>query len=189
MGKTKNEKNRKVTSYFGSTKVRTKNQKETKPSIVTALKSVHESSKENKPVRRAPRNRSDTARRRRALVERVRAKGQKTLEETLQGMDLVKKKQKTMLSRAREIANSLSFIYISRNKTVMFVNEIATRIVESSVVPISEYEAIEYFELLTKIAPKWCQFSTNKNKNDLLTINTSMENWRDIVEEGVKGFR
>jgi len=52
-------------------------------------------------------------------------------------------------------------------------------------------EAVEHFELLTKIAPKWCQFSTNKNKNDLLTINTSIPTWeaREIVEEGMKNFR
>ncbi|RGB33265.1 hypothetical protein C1646_704862 [Rhizophagus diaphanus] len=148
-------------------------------------------SKENKPVKRAsiikPKKKADTARRRRALIERVRAKGQKTIEETLEGAELLKKKQKTMLSRAREIASSLTFIYISNNRTVMSVKEAAIRIAESSKIPISEYEAVEHFKLLTKIAPEWCQFSTNKNKNDLLTINTSIPS-RDALEEGIKNF-
>lgn len=48
-------------------------------------------------------------------------------------------------------------------------------------------EAVEHFELLTKITPEWCQFSTNNYKNDLLTINTSIPS-RDALEEGIKNF-
>ncbi|CAI2163841.1 2691_t:CDS:2 [Funneliformis geosporum] len=202
MGKTKSVNKQTVSSFFASTKARTVNHKETKllvPLAQTVSSKVRQTSKciskENTLAKRAstfkPSSRSDTARRRRALIERVRAKGQKTLEETLQGLDPVKKRQKTMLSRAREIANSISFLYVSRNKTVMFVREVATRIVESSDVPISEYEAIEHIELLTKIAPKWCQFSTSKNEDDLLTIDSSVPAWkvREIIEEGVKNFQ
>ncbi|CAB4374428.1 uncharacterized protein OCT59_023248 [Rhizophagus irregularis] len=235
MGKIKTEKSHIVSSFFTSTKARTRSQKDetskvrlTKDEISKVRLTKDETSKvrltkdetsrarltkdemsrtkdekskdrlikdkifkENKPVKRAPiikpKKRADTAHRRRALIERVRAKGQKTIEETLEGAELLKKKQKTMLSRAREIASSLTFIYISNNRTVMSVKEAATRIAESSKIPISEYEAVEHFKLLTKIAPEWCQFSTNKNKNDLLTINTSIPS-RDALEEGIKNF-
>uniref|UniRef100_U9TU11 DNA replication factor Cdt1 C-terminal domain-containing protein n=1 Tax=Rhizophagus irregularis (strain DAOM 181602 / DAOM 197198 / MUCL 43194) TaxID=747089 RepID=U9TU11_RHIID len=212
MGKIKTEKSHIVSSFFTSTKARTRSQKDetskvrlTKDEISKVRLTKDETSKvrltkdetsrarltkdemsrtkdekskdrlikdkifkENKPVKRAPiikpKKRADTAHRRRALIERVRAKGQKTIEETLEGAELLKKKQKTMLSRAREIASSLTFIYISNNRTVMSVKEAATRIAESSKIPISEYEAVEHFKLLTKIAPEWCQFSTNKIK-------------------------
>ncbi|CAG8518729.1 hypothetical protein RhiirA1_458992 [Rhizophagus irregularis] len=228
MGKIKTEKSHIVSSFFTSTKARTRSQKDetskvrlTKDEISKVRLTKDETSKvrltkdetsrarltkdemsrtkdekskdrlikdkifkENKPVKRAPiikpKKRADTAHRRRALIERVRAKGQKTIEETLEGAELLKKKQKTMLSRAREIASSLTL-------TVMSVKEAATRIAESSKIPISEYEAVEHFKLLTKIAPEWCQFSTNKNKNDLLTINTSIPS-RDALEEGIKNF-
>ncbi|PKY46033.1 hypothetical protein RhiirA4_460784 [Rhizophagus irregularis] len=231
MGKIKTEKSHIVSSFFTSTKARTRSQKDetskvrlakdetskvrlTKDEISKVRLTKDETSKvrltkdetsrarltkdekskdrlikdkifkENKPVKRAPiikpKKRADTAHRRRALIERVRAKGQKTIEETLEGAELLKKKQKTMLSRAREIASSLTL-------TVMSVKEAATRIAESSKIPISEYEAVEHFKLLTKIAPEWCQFSTNKNKNDLLTINTSIQS-RDALEEGIKNF-
>ncbi|PKC11444.1 hypothetical protein RhiirA5_467591 [Rhizophagus irregularis] len=201
MGKIKTEKSHIVSSFFTSTKARTRSQKDetskvrlTKDEISKVRLTKDETSKvrltkdetsrarltkdemsrtkdekskdrlikdkifkENKPVKRAPiikpKKRADTAHRRRALIERVRAKGQKTIEETLEGAELLKKKQITMLSRAREIAN----------------------------------EAVEHFKLLTKIAPEWCQFSTNKNKNDLLTINTSIPS-RDALEEGIKNF-
>ncbi|PKK80188.1 hypothetical protein RhiirC2_704406 [Rhizophagus irregularis] len=201
MGKIKTEKSHIVSSFFTSTKARTRSQKDetskvrlTKDEISKVRLTKDETSKvrltkdetsrarltkdemsrtkdekskdrlikdkifkENKPVKRAPiikpKKRADTAHRRRALIERVRAKGQKTIEETLEGAELLKKKQETMLSRAREIAN----------------------------------EAVEHFKLLTKIAPEWCQFSTNKNKNDLLTINTSIPS-RDALEEGIKNF-
>ncbi|CAG8446645.1 14918_t:CDS:2 [Funneliformis caledonium] len=197
MGKTKSVNKQTVSSFFASTKARTVNQKESKllvPLAQTASSKARQSlkseSKENTTSKRAsifkPSSKSDTARRRRALIERVRAKGQKTLEETLQGLDPVKKRQKTMLSRSREIANSISL-----KKTVMFVREVATRIVESSDVPISDYEAIEHIELLTKIAPKWCQFSTSKIKDDLLNVDSSVPAWkvREIIEEGVKNFQ
>ncbi|GES94560.1 DNA replication factor Cdt1 [Rhizophagus clarus] len=233
MGKTKIEKNQRVSSFFASTKARTRSQKDETSKVrltkdetsrvrltrdetsrvqdeISKVRLIKDEtsrvrdeisrvrltkdetsknkderskarlikddiSKENKPARRAhitkSKTKSDTAGRRRALIERVRdrAKGQKTLEEMYPEL-----KKKIMKSRAREIAHSLAFIYISNNRTVMTVKEAATRIAESSKIPISEYEAVEHFKLLTEMVPEWCQFSTNKNENDLLTINTSI---------------
>ncbi|RHZ83632.1 hypothetical protein Glove_89g91 [Diversispora epigaea] len=113
---------------------------------------------------------SDTSRRRKSLRERVLSKGQKTLEETLKVSKSSVTHRKTMLSRILGIIESISFLYITSNKDVMYMAEVATRLKDSSNVPLSQREIIEYIELIAEIAPDWCKLSYSIEEKRLVKI-------------------
>ncbi|CAG8635220.1 9774_t:CDS:2 [Acaulospora morrowiae] len=119
-------------------------------------------------------NKSDLAQRRKALRERVRAKDQRTIEETLQGSNLSEKHQRVMLSRLIDMTDSISFLYMTSKKNVMYITDLAVKLKESSNVPLSQGEIIEHIELLSEIAPDWCKLSYSLERKKLVTINHSI---------------
>ncbi|KAF0528105.1 DNA replication factor Cdt1 [Gigaspora margarita] len=109
------------------------------------------------------------------LCFKVRAKGQKTIEEAFQEMAnaSAKKRQRTMLNRLLDMTDSISFMYMSSNKNVMYLGEVIATLKESLNIPISQNEIVEHLEHLSKIAPDWCTISYSLDQKKLMKINHS----------------
>ncbi|CAG8515625.1 5278_t:CDS:2 [Scutellospora calospora] len=157
--KSENNKQR-LSAFFASTKSRPESNKlkvaettnklendktiatPTKPAKPPTKKRVVVNAKEKKEVKASPvskKSKSNASRRRKELIDRVRAKGQKTIEEAFQGMaSSSAKKQRTMLSRLLDMTDSISFMYTSSNKNVMYLGEVVATLKESSDIPLSQ---------------------------------------------------
>ncbi|CAG8517493.1 17428_t:CDS:2 [Cetraspora pellucida] len=120
-------------------------------------------------------SKSSASCRRKELIDRVRAKRQKTFEEAFQEIacSSAKKHQRTMLSRLLDMTDSISFMYASSKKNVMYMGEVIATLKESLNIPISQHEIAEYLEYLSKIAPDWCTISYSLEQKKLMKINHS----------------
>ncbi|KAF0528104.1 DNA replication factor Cdt1 [Gigaspora margarita] len=139
-------------------------------------KKVQDAKKKKVPASPVSKKSKSTAsRRRKELIDRVRAKGQKTIEEAFQEMAnaSAKKRQRTMLNRLLDMTDSISFMYMSSNKNVMYLGEVIATLKESLNIPISQNEIVEHLEHLSKIAPDWCTISYSLDQKKLMKINHS----------------
>ncbi|RUS15853.1 hypothetical protein BC937DRAFT_91899 [Endogone sp. FLAS-F59071] len=98
-----------------------------------------------------------------ALLERIRAKEKKKTEETMYGESPEKTQRRTMMSRLPDIVDSISFVFSSAKKNVMYLRDVGKKVSESYKIPLSEAEAEEHLRLLTEIVPDWCRLSSVDN--------------------------
>lgn len=90
-----------------------------------------------------------------SLLERIREKEQKLQARKCFGEDPETARLEAILSQMERFTQSVMFTFSSAKKTSMFLTDLTSKLVQSSVTPLSSVEILERLKLLEKAAPNW----------------------------------
>ncbi|XP_036358463.1 DNA replication factor Cdt1 isoform X2 [Octopus sinensis] len=114
------------------------------------------------------------------LLERIRAKETKRLEETITQTPL-KAQREAMLKRLPTIYRIMRTYFITERKTTLLFNVVVEKICESYTSSISKVDAEKHLELLLEVAPSWISMATTQN-GKYLKLNRTVK-LQDVQEK------
>ncbi|XP_014785897.1 DNA replication factor Cdt1 isoform X2 [Octopus bimaculoides] len=114
------------------------------------------------------------------LLERIRAKETKRLEETITQSPL-KAQREAMLKRLPTIFRIMRTYFITEKRTTLLSDVVVEKICESYTSSISKVDAEKHLELLLEVAPSWISMATTQN-GKYLKLNRTVKQ-QDVQEK------